>query len=207
MGTRSRLTEALILKWMKAQFRETGQWPTQRSGPVSGEPGENWSTIDCCLRLGRRGLAGGSSLARLLNQTGLKPNRREPAALTIEEILAWLEADHRATGKWPTREGGARAPNGLSWASIDFYLWHGLRGLPGGFTLARLVRFHRNVLLRAHWILPVKDGQRLITTAAELTALLVTRGPLQRPDLLWSLRERQRKFQEAAARQGRRRRR
>ncbi len=74
-------------------------------------------------------------------------------------------------------------------------------------TLASLVRFHQNVLLRAHRILPVKDGQRLLTTPVQLTALLVSRGPLQQPDLLWSLKERQRKFQEKARRQSRQRRR
>jgi hypothetical protein len=79
--------------------------------------------------------------------------------------------------------------------------------LPGGFTLARLVRFHQNVLLRAHWILPVKDGERILTTPVQLTAVLVTRGPVQQPDLLWSLKERQRKFQEKVRRYQRRRRR
>ncbi len=204
-SARPRLTRALILKCAKVHFRHKGEWPTMYSGPVIGQPGENWQAIDYCLRAGSRGLLGGSSLARLLGEAGLKPYRLAP--LTLEQIVVWLEADYKETGKWPTLESGpVRAAPGKKWSAIHVCLERGHRGLPGGMTLARLVRFHQNLLLRAHWILPVKDGERIITTAAQLTAVLVCRHPLQQPDLLWSLKERQRKFQEKARRQGRRRR-
>ena len=195
------LTPALILKWIKLHCRRKGCWPSVRSGPVIGAPGENWAAINKALREGHRGLAGGSTLARFLAEAGLKQHVQDRPPLTIEGILTWLEADQRATGKWPNLESGpVRAAPGENWAAIHTCLCRGGRGLPGRMTLAGLLRFHRNVLLRARQILPVRDGQRLITTPLELTVVLVTRGPLQQPDLLYSLRERQKKFQREARR-------
>jgi len=112
-STRPLLTRALILKWIKAHRRRAGEWPTTYSGPVAGQPGENWRAIDQALRLGLRGLAAGSSLARLLGEAKLKPYRSRP--LTIEQIVGWLEADHQETGKWPTlKSGPVRAAPGES---------------------------------------------------------------------------------------------
>lgn len=120
------MTEVLILKWTRAQFRQTGNWPTLYSGPVLGQLGENWNDVDRAQRLGIRGLAGGSSLARLLSKAGLKPNRKDLPARNLEEILSWLEADHQATGKWPTRFcGPVRAASAESWSAIDSCLRHG----------------------------------------------------------------------------------
>jgi len=69
--------------------------------------------------------------------------------------------------------------------------------LPGGATLAGVLRLYRNILLRSHWLLPFSDGQRTIATPAQWVALLVSRGALQEPDVLETLLERQRKFQRA----------
>src|SRR6516225_1055615 len=102
-GSRPPLTRALILKWINR--RKTGGLPAADSGPVVGQPGEDWRAINACLRLGLRGLPGGSSIARLLGEAGLKPYRRD-VPLTIEEIVNWLEGDHQETGKWPTRKSG-----------------------------------------------------------------------------------------------------
>jgi hypothetical protein len=152
------------------------------------------------LRDGHRGLPGGSTLARLVAEAGLKPHLQDRPPLTVEGILTWAEADYRITGKWLTTGPVWSAP-GETWEAIHMCLFRGGRGLPSGMALGRLIRFHQNVLLRSRQILPVKDGERLITTPIELTACLATRGPLQKPDLLWSLKERQRKFQERAREQ------
>lgn len=37
-----RLSVSQILAWADAHFRRTGRWPTERSGPVHGAPGETW---------------------------------------------------------------------------------------------------------------------------------------------------------------------
>jgi hypothetical protein len=57
-----------VLAWARAHYRQTGAWPSHRSGPVLGGPGETWQGIDAALRRGRRGLPGRSSLARLLKE-------------------------------------------------------------------------------------------------------------------------------------------
>ncbi len=61
-----RLTERQILSWADDHKRRTGKRPSCRSGPVLAAPGETWKLLDDYLRAGRRGLAGGSSLAQLL---------------------------------------------------------------------------------------------------------------------------------------------
>jgi hypothetical protein len=60
------LREAQILAWARAHRRHTGRWPSAASGPVAGAPGETWNAVNAALAFGKRGLPGGSSLARLL---------------------------------------------------------------------------------------------------------------------------------------------
>src|SRR5262249_11074482 len=98
------------------------------------------------LQRGERGLPGGSSLARLLaaergarNQAGLPP-------LTVERILAWADAHHARTGRWPTEVSGPipEAP-GETWGRIRHALSRGYRGFPGGSSLSRLLGRERGV--------------------------------------------------------------
>jgi hypothetical protein len=63
-----RLTPSLILKWADAHYDRTGRWPVTLSGPVHVKPDENWAAIDMALRHGRRGLQGGTSLSRILQE-------------------------------------------------------------------------------------------------------------------------------------------
>jgi hypothetical protein len=62
----------------------------------------------------------------------------------VEQILAWADAHHARTGRWPTSASGpvADAP-GERWRNIDGALRYGRRGLPGGGSLARLLDRHR----------------------------------------------------------------
>lgn len=62
-----RLTQEQILAWADAHFSRHGKWPSVLSGPIGEAPEETWDGINRCLRSGARGLAGGSSLARLLD--------------------------------------------------------------------------------------------------------------------------------------------
>ncbi len=66
--------------------------------------------------------------------------------LEIRQILAWADAYHDLTGKWPIRESGRIIGTVCeTWAMVDNALRNGLRGLPGGSSLARLLAEHRNV--------------------------------------------------------------
>jgi hypothetical protein len=111
--------------------------------------------------VGLRGLAGGQSLAGLLQEHAalLEVMRREDAAargrmisgvtgrrqrpisrLSVPDILAWADAHHAATGSWPSRTSGPIAGvAGEDWARIDSALCSGTRGLRRGKSLKRLL--------------------------------------------------------------------
>jgi hypothetical protein len=142
---RYKLTVALILCWADAFHEACGHWPTRRSGRVASVPSEDWINIDYGLRNGWRGLPGGSSLARLLFEQRGVPNPKQGPALCPDQIVAWADAHHAATGKWPTRKCGTvtDAP-AEKWSAIDRFLSEGGRGLPRGSSLARLLNQYRS---------------------------------------------------------------
>lgn len=66
--------------------------------------------------------------------------------LTVEKILIWADAHHRATGSWPTASSGrVCATAGDRWRAIDEALRYGRRGLPGGSSLGLLLAEHRGL--------------------------------------------------------------
>jgi hypothetical protein len=134
------LSAEQILAWADAHRARTGRWPHSGSGPVDDASGETWSAINLALAQGSRGLPGGSSLARLLEEHRGKQRRLPPPHLTVGQILAWADAHRRRTGRWPTAASGpvADAP-GETWAAINAALARGHRGLPGGTSLSWLL--------------------------------------------------------------------
>lgn len=140
------LTEELITAWADAHRERTGQWPRKDSGAIAECPGERWQTIDNALLVGLRGLPGASSLARLLAERRGVRNRKALPPLTEKQILAWADAHRSRTAKWPSHSSGAilDAP-GETWGAADNALRAGLRGLPGGASLARLLSRERSV--------------------------------------------------------------
>ncbi len=141
---RGPLSVERILAWADAHHAATGRWPTSwSSGPVRGAPGETWPTLDDALRLGRRGLPGGSTLAQFLAEHRRAPNIYTEPPLTAGQILAWADAHRAATGRWPSPlSGPVRHAEGEHWGSIDTALREGYRGVPGGQSLGRLIRAH-----------------------------------------------------------------
>ena len=135
-----------ILAWADAHHAATGAWPTRSSGPVRDAPGETWMAVAMALQLGRRGMPGGSSLARLLaDQRGVTADNARPP-LSVEQILAWIDAFREGTGRWPMLDSGdVFGATGETWQSIDRALRRGLRGLGGGSSLARLLAERRGV--------------------------------------------------------------
>jgi hypothetical protein len=138
------LTEGQILAWADAWHERTAEWPTADAGTIPGSGGEKWSALNVALRLGARGLPGGSSLARLLSERRGVRNRKQLPSFSEEQILAWADAYQRRTGSWPTCESGPilEAP-GDTWTAVGMALRNGLRGLPGGSSLALLLAERR----------------------------------------------------------------
>jgi hypothetical protein len=72
------LTAEGILAWADAHHARTGEWPHHRSGAIPEAPRETWSLVQTALRLGHRGIPGGSSLSRFLAQSGRARRRIRP---------------------------------------------------------------------------------------------------------------------------------
>ncbi len=143
IGSLPSLTVDEILEWADAHHRRTGKWPKRSSGRIDEKPGENWIAIDAILRVGLRGILGGSSLPKLLaSHRGIR-NVRELPALTEQQILAWTDAHHTRTGEWPkAKSGSVHGAPGERWANIEAALSQGGRGLACGSSLAQLLAVH-----------------------------------------------------------------
>jgi len=101
--------------------------------------------VDQALRVGVRGLPGGSSLARLLAAQRRARNLHRQPRLTLRRILTWADGHHRRLGSWPTSESGpVRESPGENWGAINVALQHGRRGLSAGSSLARLLAARRD---------------------------------------------------------------
>jgi hypothetical protein len=137
----SPLTEAQILEWADRHHERTGRWPKVNSGPIPEAAGENWHAIDDSLRHGWRGLPGDSTLSLLLlKRRGVRSLAHLPR-LTLRDIRRWARAHRERSGKWPTAASGPipEAP-GENWRAVNLALYNGHRGLPGGSSLARLLK-------------------------------------------------------------------
>lgn len=161
-----------ILQWADAYYARHGRWPTINSGSFEGSikgNNENWSGINKALRLGKRGLAGSSSLAKLLLRHRGVTNPRHVPDLNESEIVRWAKAHFRRTGKWPTANTGPinEAP-GESWSAVVAACKHGGRGLPTGSSLARLLDAHG--LKRNHRALPPLSIQQILKWARRFHA-------------------------------------
>jgi hypothetical protein len=134
------LTEAQIAAWALSHQRRTGQWPRSNSGPVRGVTGLTWTAVNDALFLGRRGLAGGISLATFLSHHFGVRNRKRQTPLTVAQIVAWAKAHHARTGRWPrAASGDVLGAPGERWNRIEYALQEGRRTLPGGSSLAALL--------------------------------------------------------------------
>jgi hypothetical protein len=160
------LTVEQILAWADAHHERTGDWPVVASGPVPDVPCETWANIDASLRVGNRGLPGGSSVPQLLEQCRGVRNRLALQPLTIEQILSWADAHYERTGEWPNRESGPiEGSGGDVWISVNTALRMGQRGLPGSSSLARLLAKERGVQNRGD--LPPLTVEQVLSWADE----------------------------------------
>jgi hypothetical protein len=137
------LTVAQILTWADAHRRRTGRWPGADSGPVHEVPELTWRTINMALYQGFRGLPGEDSLIQLLARRRGRPSYVKKPRLSIGQVLAWARAYRARRGRWPSAASGriAESPE-TTWMAVNAALRQGLRGLPGGSSLNRLLRVH-----------------------------------------------------------------
>lgn len=144
------LAVAQILAWADAFHQRRGRWPIAKDGRIRETWDDSWRSVDQALRKGRRGLYGGSSLARLLCEHRGVRNRKELPPYTIEGILAWADAHRARTGEWPHERSGpvVDAP-GETWNAVESALRQAARGLPGGSSIARVLAEHRNARNKA----------------------------------------------------------
>ncbi len=140
------LTVKQILAWADAHFERIRKWPKVLSGRVVDAPDETWSAINASLELGLRGLPGNSSLAKLLGDHRKVRNRSSALPLTAAQILRLADSHHKRTSEWPKESSGKvfDAPD-ETWNNLSTALRKGLRGLPGGSSLAQLLAEHRGV--------------------------------------------------------------
>jgi hypothetical protein len=154
------LTLEQILAWADAHHQRAGAWPRLGTGAIDEAPGDSWARVDRALHTGDRGLPGGSSLAGLLAEHRGMFCRRHRPVLTIEQILAWADAHHERTGRWPhllSRPIAGVA--GENWGAVNNALVHGCRGLTVQQSQARLLAEARGAAYRkrSHQKLPVKQ--------------------------------------------------
>ena len=139
------LTIEQILAWADAHHKRTGKWPTSRSDRIHGTKAETWHAVAGCMYYGCRGLPRRLSLSKLLEKYRGPLVRLQRPVLTIEQILAWADAHHQRTGRWPTtRSGSVHGTKDERWSAIASCLCSGNRGLPRGLSLRKvLVKYRR----------------------------------------------------------------
>jgi hypothetical protein len=147
------LSEEQILAWADTHYQLNGEWPGQYSGPVCSAPGEKWANTNAALREGLRGLPGKSSLAKLLyEKRGVRTWASAPDLSRIQ-IHRWVADHFERTCEFPTRQSGViSGSDGETWLRVDAALKTGLRGLPGGSSLALFL--HEEFGVRSRKALP-----------------------------------------------------
>jgi hypothetical protein len=135
-----------VLAWADAFHRRMGYWPRILSPALPAMRELPWRSVDNALRYGLRGLPGGSSLAQLLTEARGARNVARPPKLTIKQVLGWADAHFNRNGRWPNETTGPiPEAAGESWHGVDRALRAGVRGFPGGSSLARLLAKQRGV--------------------------------------------------------------
>lgn len=140
------LTVKEVLTWADAYRKRTGKWPSARSGSIPESPGDTWLSVGAAMRKGTRWRAERTTLPGLLSRYRNKQHPLELPRLTIKQILAWADQYHRHNRRWPTNKSGPiSGTGGETWNRVTVALLEGLRGLPGGSSLPRLLEKHRSV--------------------------------------------------------------
>jgi len=140
-GDRS-LTEERIIRAAQNWMKSSGKWPAQGSGWCA-ELRCSWARVNAALREGQRGLQGGSSISKLLEERGLVVNLQSKSRhISIDQIVTAAQDWKRNTGKRPGQLSGIDPVLGRTWGAVNLALSVGCSGLPGGSSLAKLLDEH-----------------------------------------------------------------
>lgn len=138
------LDERFIVDRLIQHKSEFGSLPIAKSNTqvLGGYPCDTWKGYNSALVLGCRGLPGGSSLSKLMQtQFGVRNHMNLPR-LTEEYISDRISDHHELLGKYPSarcRKQVVGGYEGDTWSGYNASLAQGLRGLPGGSSLAKLL--------------------------------------------------------------------
>ncbi len=158
-----------VLDWIIKYKEKNDKYPTQTDGIIEfaeGEyEGETWSSVDSALRKERRGFSGGSSLATLVTEEFNIKNHMKLPNLTTTLIIEWATQYFSIHDKKPTRYSGiiefvSKEYEGITWAIVNKALEHGVRGFPGGSSLAKLIQKKLNI--KNHMDLPKLTEEMIV---------------------------------------------
>src|SRR5262249_3259031 len=111
--------------------------------PIAERSDETWQRVNAALHFGLRGLPGGSSLAKTLDEHRGVRNIQDLPDLQIAQIVEWAKSYHHQNHAWPTYHSGEISDEpGETWMAVRMALVKGRRGLPGGSSLARILDEH-----------------------------------------------------------------
>ena len=136
---RKEVTAEQVLRWADEHRARHGKWPGAKSGAVL-ETGTTWGTVDYLLRRGMPGVPARITLARFLQKRRGRINHLDRPRLSLRLILRWADAYFKLHGAWPKRGSGPVEGAEATWRTVDSALLKGSRGLPGGSSLARLLK-------------------------------------------------------------------
>lgn len=146
---RQQLNEEAILDAARRFIARVGRPPSCVSGDATQDFAhrrrEDWRGVDVALRLGFRGLPGGTTLSELLRRHQIGMNAYGIHGLTEENIVMAAKKHHARTGWWPrhseklkdaTEDFGFK----VTWDTVRLALAKGTHRLPGRDTLDGLLQ-------------------------------------------------------------------
>jgi hypothetical protein len=140
------LSIELITRWISEWRERKGSFPDPAFGVIPGSEGETWGGVNHALRAGRRGLPGGSSLAKFIAEHFDGRHKTILKSLSIMEIKRWISEWRERQDSWPSQMSGEiPGSGGETWGAIDSALRDGGRGLPSGSSLPRFIADHFSV--------------------------------------------------------------
>jgi hypothetical protein len=155
----NKMSEDILIRWIKATKEKTGKWPNQNDMEVwdkDEQTGEftlvkekEWHNIDMDCRHDLQGLHGLGSLSKFKKKHGLEDHNILPE----ETLVRWIKATHEKLGKGPSHKskevwdkdeqtGEFHLVEGENWTSLNNACRENWRGLQNAGSIAQLKAKH-----------------------------------------------------------------